>query len=108
MIHRRMQATDPKHQVADFSKGTSTGTLRAHLCSEHIDDWVSSCDAANIKIKARMVQAEINEYRQSRGEATSEGNWKQRKTFSKEAFVDAIVEFIVADDQVSIIYCDYL
>ena len=108
MIHRRMQATDPKHQVADFSKGTSTGTLHAHLCSKHIDDWVSSCDAANIKIKARTVQVEINEYRQSRGEATSEGNWKQWKTFSKEAFVDAIVEFIVADDQVSIIYCDYL
>jgi len=100
MANRRMNATNPKHDVANFSESSSTGTLHTHLCSEHIDDWVSSCDSANITIKAKKSQAAIDEYRKSRGQPTSGSNTLP-KYFSKEAFVDAIVEFIIADDQVS-------
>ena len=69
----------------------------------HISDWVSSCDAADIRIKACSVQTEVDEYCQSRGGAAQKGGMKKQKPYLREAFVDAIVEFIVADDQVSII-----
>lgn len=50
---------------------------------------------------AAHVQEAVQEYRHRNGQphARSDGP-RTRIPFSKEAFVDAIVEFIVADDQV--------
>ena len=41
------------------------------------------------------------EYRSSQGKEHTYSANKSRKLYSREAFVDALVEFIVADDQVS-------
>ena len=50
---------------------------------------------------AKGIQDAIEEYRQNQGSDFSKPGQQHRKTYSKGAFVDAIVEFIISDDQVS-------
>ncbi|KAF9033370.1 hypothetical protein BJ165DRAFT_1357267 [Panaeolus papilionaceus] len=77
--------------------------MRKHLASAHLEDWVDACDKFKIPIIVPGVQATINEYRQRKGRGTTANprnpSMPDRQAFSPEAFVDAIVEFIVADDQ---------
>jgi len=64
-----------------------------------------------ISIKAKDAQSAVQTYR---GQSSGLESGNQRPSFSNERFVDAIVEFIVGDDQVSImpyiiinlIFCD--
>lgn len=84
-----------------YTKKTSTGTLCSHLANDHRDEWISSCDRAGITIKSQSVQGIVEAYCNEHGEEfnrTQEGSWP---SFSREAFVNAIVAFIIADDQVS-------
>lgn len=94
----------PHIKVADFALTTGTDPLRKHLADHHTDAWISACDKLEIKITAKSAQRAVHEYRQrqhqsSEGDSSTESK-SSSHTFSQEAFVDAIVEFIVADDQV--------
>jgi len=62
---------DPRHKVASFGATTGTGSLRNHLCTDHIHDWVSSCDQQGIKITAKGVQEAVEAYRQNQGKEAS-------------------------------------
>ena len=61
--------------------------------------WVSICDKRDIKITASSVAKCVAAYRAECGETPDTDDTACQK-FSKKAFVDAIVEWIVADDQV--------
>ena len=89
-----------KH-VKDYAAGNGSSTLRRHLACEHIDMWVSICDQKGITIKAKMIARKLEAYHSARGESVKQDNSTTRQKYSKEAFVDAIVEWIVTDDQVS-------
>jgi hypothetical protein len=84
---------------------TATGSLRNHLLRDHIDEWVSSCDKLKIKCQGGPnVQEKLDSWRQAHdGGGSNQTKGSARKTFSNEAFVDAIVEFIIADDQVCLL-----
>ncbi|KAJ6586162.1 hypothetical protein B0H19DRAFT_925946 [Mycena capillaripes] len=86
-----------------FSAYTSTGVLRRHLFEHHVDAWVEGCDQLKIPIKAKDAAPYVDEYRvrkHQKTSATSNSEPGKKKTqFSQEAFVDAIVEWIVGDDQ---------
>ncbi len=56
--------------------------------------WVTACDKLNINITAKDAANVVARHHQETGSISS------KTSFSKEAFVDAIVEFIVANDQV--------
>ena len=101
--YRHESASDPKKAIKRYGKATGTTVLRKHLADAHINVWVPACDKLNIDIKAKEVDEVIVSYRRQQGQATlqSTSSAGARATFSKEAFVDAITEFIVADDQVS-------
>lgn len=99
-----MHAADPRSHKKTFSKTTSTGVLRKHLYEHHLDVWVAGCDQLKILIKAKEAKPFVDDYR-ARKEHTTAGASdpkpeEKRTEFSQEAFVDAIVEFIVGDDQV--------
>jgi hypothetical protein len=99
-----MHAADPRNYTKTYSKATSTGILRKHLFEHHLDVWVAGCDQLNIPIKAKEAKPFVDDYR-ARKEHTAAGAsdpkpQEKRTEFSQEAFVDAIVEFIVGDDQV--------
>jgi len=73
--------------------------------------WVEGCDKFKIPIVAEKAKGPVANYRASKGDgsqATSAEFAGDRppdiREYSYEAFVDAITEFIIADDQVCSIY----
>jgi hypothetical protein len=56
-----------------------------------------------MKITTKGVQEAVEAYCQNQGEEASNGGEKRQKPYLKMAFIDAIVKFIVADDQVLIL-----
>ena len=91
---------DPRKNIKCYGKGTRTSVLRKHLADAHIDIWVSGCDKLKISICAKEVLQAVANYRTKTGQETFMPTQPAGPEFSKEAFVDAIAEFIVADDQV--------
>jgi hypothetical protein len=91
---------DPAYELVDFGQTTSTSVLRRHLFESHLDLWIAACDDMKIRITAKEALPVIEAYRQEPQQTQLEA---ARPEFSKEAFLDALVEFIVADDQVSLI-----
>ena len=63
--------------------------------------WISICDKKDIKITTSSVTKCVAAYRAECGEIPDTNDTAHQK-FSNEAFVDAIVEWIVADDQVDL------
>ena len=98
-------ALDPDHEMATYTLKTGTNNLQKHLYTNHVDEWVESCDKLNIKIMAEKAKPAVDAYRARTGTRVDgqESNTAclTQKPFSPEAFVDAIVEWIVADDQVA-------
>lgn len=94
----------PLTKVANFSLTTGTDPLRKHLIDHHVNTWIAACDKLEIKITAKSAQRAVTDYRQRQGESSQSSPDAKAKNgsppFSQEAFVDAIVEFIVANDQV--------
>lgn len=92
----------------DSYKCTSgTSTLRRHLYTKHLEEWINGCKAAGVKITAtdEGVQKALADFNRQQGlESESQGTGRSvpiYHPYSPEAFVDAIVEWIVSDDQVS-------
>jgi hypothetical protein len=80
---------------------TSTTVRRSHLCELHSGDWIAACDRLGIDITAKGAQNTVRNYRKQHNQASSAADPEDlRRPFAPEAFVDAIVEFIVSDDQV--------
>jgi hypothetical protein len=100
---RTDKATNPQCKVACFAKSTSMGTLQTHLAAVHLHEWVAACNKEKIKISAKSVQEFVTEYQNNNGEeGPSKMGERKRKPYSRKGFVNAIVEFIVTDDQVGL------
>ena len=82
--------------MATFKGNTGISNLRKHLYLHHLDDWVKSCADLKIPITAK---AAVEAIEKSGGIVSGEA---ERLQFSQEAFTDALMEFVVGDDQVSI------
>lgn len=100
-IFRRIHGVNSKHRIATFGLATSTSSLRKHLFSEHIEEWSKACDELKIEITAAVALEAIRIFRNQPPVTLLES---ERPQYSKEVFVDAIVDFIVGDDQVSILF----
>jgi hypothetical protein len=89
-----------------FSHRTGTSGLWKHLCNNHPDIWIAGCDRLNIPITAQAAQHAVKDYHACQGaqSANPTSDDKPSQPFTPDAFVDAIVEFIVADDQVNDYY----
>ncbi|KAJ6588091.1 hypothetical protein B0H19DRAFT_924346, partial [Mycena capillaripes] len=66
--------------------------------------WVEGCDQLKISITAKDALPHVDSYRARKGQHSgtapnSEPAGKKRTPFSQPAFVDALIEFIVGDDQ---------
>lgn len=99
-----MHATNPAHKITDYGTKTGTSVLRKHLYDKHIDSWVQACDHLSISITAQAALPAVNKYRRKHGQAeeATTGTQGTPRAFSSAAFLDALVEWIVADDQVCI------
>jgi hypothetical protein len=83
---------------------TSTSNLRKHLFSDHIEKWITSCEKLNISITAAAAVEAIRQFRKEPATTSLES---ERPQYSKEAFKEALVDFIVGDDQACFIYLFY-
>lgn len=78
-----------------YSWTTATTNMRGHLEDRHKDEYLRMAEKDGWKIqlpKLRLAEAEATLVQ--RGD-------RSRPEFSKEAFLAHLVNFIVADDQVS-------
>lgn len=87
----------PDHKISTFGRSTGISVLRKHLSKNHIEQWVTTCDNLKIPITAKSAEEAVRIFRKEPDPTSLE---TERLTYSKEAFVDAIVDFIVGDDQV--------
>jgi hypothetical protein len=87
--------------VSSFGENTGITNIRDHLAKYHITDWVKACDEMGITIGGSKAQIAVRKFRKLPGPTDLEA---ERPNFSKEAFVDALAEFVVADDQVCDIF----
>jgi hypothetical protein len=103
VVCRYQQAGDMHVKVKGFGMSTGTSVKRQHLVDCHIDAWISSCDRLKIPVTAKAVQDAVCDYRTRQGQIHSQSSSTDpitRSPFSQEAFVNAIMNFIIADDQV--------
>ncbi|EDR09754.1 uncharacterized protein LACBIDRAFT_325522 [Laccaria bicolor S238N-H82] len=66
--------------------------------------WVEGCDQLEVPITAAAVKYQVTQHRLQQGsqqgqQTHPDSNTPQPQAFSQEAFFDALVEWIVADDQ---------
>ena len=104
VLYRHHQTVHEGYEVFKFSLETGTSSLRTHLFTHHLDIWVDGCDKFKIDITAQNAQGPVAAYRERKwqGGTLPEGSGRPDDLgeFSHEAFVDAITQFIIADDQV--------
>ncbi|KAN0124669.1 hypothetical protein V8E53_015705 [Lactarius tabidus] len=97
------ESTDDQSQVKTFGKKTGSSNLREHLVDSHRNEWVKKCLERGLTIRGRdgLAAKAAYEAEQHGGYLTSppELSSDDRPQFGREAFVDSLVEWIVADDQ---------
>ena len=79
-----------------YSETTATGTLQAHLLNNHLDEWVGKCQSRDVVLKGKEGEEALEKFT---------GLPLQRQAqacvpFSQEAFLDGLVDFTVATNQV--------
>jgi hypothetical protein len=89
--------TKPQYKVIPYAMTTSVGTLRRHLYTIHPKEWSAQCKAHGIPITAKSALAAIAAFH-----GVEPAQDQPRPQFSQERFVDALVEFIVANDLVGL------
>jgi hypothetical protein len=100
MITRSSDQSNGRHMVHKYGSSTSTGTLQKHLYTYHIQDWISECERLQIRITAKDALAAIATFQGTQGQTQTQ----QRLKFTQERFINALAEFIVAKDQVFLIF----
>ena len=86
----------PRTSPVQYGKKTSTTTLRKHLFTAHIDKWIAECKKHGIAITAKEAIEAIAAHQGVRPDTYTQ----PRPQFTPACFMDYLVEFIVATDQV--------
>ncbi|KAK0445675.1 uncharacterized protein EV420DRAFT_1572148, partial [Desarmillaria tabescens] len=88
-----------------FSCSTmSTSNWWHHLLTKHLGLWVEVCDRLKVKITADKAEGPVATYQESKGQDPKQNSslpsgFDRVPGFSLEAFIDALVAFIVSNDQ---------
>lgn len=77
----------------DYSSSTSTSTLRKHLMKKHEKEFVEACVKFNWDVPQPQSDGNMG--------PISSAPLPGREPFSSEALLKHIINFIIADDQVS-------
>jgi hypothetical protein len=85
--------------VHEYAKGTSNTGLRAHICKYHAKAYIEVCEKNGWHIvipelQKKPTQSQLDSHLHP---VVKKG---KRKQFTKDHFLKALVDFIVADDQV--------
>jgi hypothetical protein len=94
---RKEHEANHKHEVVSFSGVTGISNVQQHLFKHHIGDWVKACDDLKIIIHGADARLAVQKFKNLPMPTDLEAD---RPEFSKDAFTDALAEFVVGDDQV--------
>ncbi|KAF8986458.1 hypothetical protein BDQ17DRAFT_1259637, partial [Cyathus striatus] len=95
-----LQKSQPTHRISHYKLSTTTGILRRHLANIHLDHWIPACDQLKITIgRSAEINSLIDAHREKHNENPTAKASPKRQPFSKEAFVEALVDWVVSDDQ---------
>jgi hypothetical protein len=100
MMYRQADQKGSKN-VPDYvyAKGTLNTSLWVHICKYHAKAYVDACekngwDITIPELQKKLTQTQVNSHLHP---LAKKG---KRKYFMKDNFLDALVDFIVADDRV--------
>lgn len=96
-MHRQLHQTNPKHDISVFKLTTGISNLCKHLFSVHIDQWVTCCDDFKISITAKDALAAVHKFQDEPPDTSIES---EHPEYSKEGFIEALLEFVIGDDLV--------
>lgn len=96
IFHRRLQQDNGAVKVHPYKATTATGNLRAHLLSHHADEWVQECKTLQVNLRGKEGEEALAK---TTG-VSVEHQGEARVPFTQDNFVNGLVQFIVATDQV--------
>ncbi|TFK27518.1 hypothetical protein FA15DRAFT_701912 [Coprinopsis marcescibilis] len=85
--------------IGDYSCNTGTSTMHQDLIAHHQDKWIPACLKMGLSLTSVKAKIALRQYCEVHGHASLDPAEDMIPVFSSEAFIDAIVEFIAADDQ---------
>ncbi len=99
-FYRILHQDDGAIKVHSYRATTATGPLRSHLFKHHMEEWVKECQRLKINLRGREGEEAI---------ARTTGLPIERQAtahipFTQDNFLDGLVQFIVATDQVFFFY----
>jgi hypothetical protein len=96
MITRFSDQSNSRHTVHKYSGILSIGTLRKHLYTHYIQDWISKCERLQIRIIAKDAVAAMAAFQGTQVQTPTQQSLK----FTQDHFINALTEIIVANNQV--------
>jgi hypothetical protein len=88
----------------------STTTLRRHLANNHWEAWIMSCMESGIEItsSSKEVCKALDKFERKHGGEDSaramDGSFPVYRAYTPKTFLDAIINWIIVDDQVCLFY----
>ncbi|KAJ3570662.1 hypothetical protein NP233_g4249 [Leucocoprinus birnbaumii] len=100
---QHINKSNPSHEIHRFCITSSSTNLRKHLFDHHQTAWFTACDKLQVKVTAKFAQRAFAAWSaQALGvELEPEGMLAETAHFPflPENFVNALVDWIVSDDQ---------
>jgi hypothetical protein len=96
-MHRQIHQTNSEHNIAVFKLTTGILNLCKHLYSCHIDQWVTCCNDLKIPITAKDALAAVCKFWDEPPDTPMES---EHPEYTKEGFVEALLEIVIGDDLV--------
>ena len=95
-FHRDLRKINPAIKVHPYSGSTASGPLHAHLLACHAEEWVQACREKNIDLRGKEGEEALAKVTGVPVDHQAEV-WVP---FTQDNFLDGLVQFIVATDQV--------
>ena len=99
-FHRNLCKTNPAIKLHSYSGSTASVPLRAHLLAHHAEEWVQACWEKNIDLRGKEGEEALARVTGVPVDRQAEA----QVPFTQDNFLDALVQFIVATDQVSFFF----
>ena len=100
LLIQQLHQDDEDIKVHSYHATTATGPLRSHLFKHHMEEWVKECQRLKINLRGKEGEEPI---------ARTTGLPIECQAtacipFTQDNFLDGLVQFIVATDQVFLFY----
>ena len=95
-FHRKLQEDNEAIKVHAYQESTASGPLRFHLLTHHAEEWVKACKKKNIALRGKEGEEALAKVTGVPVDHQAEA----RVPFTQDSFLDGLVQFIVATDQV--------